>query len=613
MSASAPSDERAVITGLGVVAPTGIGTDAWWQATLAGTSGIGRITRFDPSKYATQLAGEVSDFEATDFIDNRLIAQTDRWTWMALAAAQMALDDAKVDPAGARSVQDERHHRERVRRQRVRPEGDPEPVGQGPDLRRRLPVDRLVLRRDHGPDLDQVRDEGAVRRARLRGRRRPRGALALAADDPARRRRRRQRRHRGAGRPVRAHVPAAELPAERGRRAGATRTGRSTAARTATCPARAARSSSSREPSTPSSEARRRSTARSSATPPRTTPRIRSARRRTAATSRARSSLAIERAGVGPDDIDAVFADASGVPEADRAEAEAIKSVFGGRSVPVTAPKSMTGRLYAGGAPLDVAAALLAMRDGVLPPTINLDEPAEGCDLDFVTGEKRDREARAGARERTRLRRLQQRDGARTQLELTLDDLLRESALRHADRPALAWSGERALLQRARRGGRRPRGTHPGCSGGRARTPGRADRAEHARTRARPLRDLAPRGDRRPAERAPARARAARDPGRRRARRCSCRSSRTRGTRSASWRRSSHPACRACARASSSTRAAGSRSRSDLVLKQHKVLGRPRTPPRSSTPPARRAGRRAPPSRTGASWTAPSTWAACCS
>jgi act minimal PKS chain-length factor (CLF/KS beta) len=90
---------RAVVTGLGVVAPTGIGTEAWWKATLAGTSGIGRITRFDPSKYATQLAGEVSDFEATDFIDNRLIAQTDRWTWMAMAGAQMALDDAGVDPS----------------------------------------------------------------------------------------------------------------------------------------------------------------------------------------------------------------------------------------------------------------------------------------------------------------------------------------------------------------------------------------------------------------------------------------------------------------------------------------------------------------------------------
>ena len=51
----------------------------------------------------------------------------------------------------------------------------------------------------------------------------------------------------------------------------------------------------------------------------------------------------------------------------------------------MTAPKTMTGRLYAGGASLDVAAALLAMRDGVIPPTINLDQPAEGCDLQFVT------------------------------------------------------------------------------------------------------------------------------------------------------------------------------------------------------------------------------------
>ena len=56
--------------------------------------------------------------------------------------------------------------------------------------------------------------------------------------------------------------------------------------------------------------------------------------------------------------------------------------------MPVTAPKTMTGRLYGGGAPLDVAAALFAMRDGVIPPTINLDSPAEGCDLAFVTEAK---------------------------------------------------------------------------------------------------------------------------------------------------------------------------------------------------------------------------------
>jgi act minimal PKS chain-length factor (CLF/KS beta) len=91
---------------------------------------------------------------------------------------------------------------------------------------------------------------------------------------------------------------------------------------------------------------------------------------------------------VGPDDVDAVFADASGIPEADVQEAAAIKQAFGQRAgeIPVTAPKTMVGRLYAGGASLDVAAALLGMRDGRLPPTINLDEPADECDLRFVTG-----------------------------------------------------------------------------------------------------------------------------------------------------------------------------------------------------------------------------------
>jgi len=99
-------------------------------------------------------------------------------------------------------------------------------------------------------------------------------------------------------------------------------------------------------------------------------------------------SIALENAGVGPGDVDVIFADAAGVPEDDAIETKAIKEVFGKRAsdVPITAPKTMVGRLYAGGAALDVAAALLAMRDGQIPPTVNLDQPANGNDLDFVTG-----------------------------------------------------------------------------------------------------------------------------------------------------------------------------------------------------------------------------------
>jgi 3-oxoacyl-(acyl-carrier-protein) synthase len=106
--------------------------------------------------------------------------------------------------------------------------------------------------------------------------------------------------------------------------------------------------------------------------------------------------IALDDAGIGPADVDVVFADGAGTPEADGAEAMAITDALGGHAaeVPVTAPKSMVGRLYAGGAPLDVAAALLAMRDGVIPPTINLDDPADGCDLNFVTGAAREADVR---------------------------------------------------------------------------------------------------------------------------------------------------------------------------------------------------------------------------
>jgi len=55
---------RAVITGIGVVAPTGIGTETYWEATKQGRNGIKRISHFDPSRYDTQLAGEVEGFKA---------------------------------------------------------------------------------------------------------------------------------------------------------------------------------------------------------------------------------------------------------------------------------------------------------------------------------------------------------------------------------------------------------------------------------------------------------------------------------------------------------------------------------------------------------------------
>jgi act minimal PKS chain-length factor (CLF/KS beta) len=79
-----------------------------------------------------------------------------------------------------------------------------------------------------------------------------------------------------------------------------------------------------------------------------------------------------------------VFADAAGVAELDRAEAAAITGVFGPHGVPVTAPKTMTGRLHSGSPALDVATALLSMRHGVIPPTTNVTDPLPADQLDLV-------------------------------------------------------------------------------------------------------------------------------------------------------------------------------------------------------------------------------------
>jgi act minimal PKS chain-length factor (CLF/KS beta) len=103
---------------------------------------------------------------------------------------------------------------------------------------------------------------------------------------------------------------------------------------------------------------------------------------------------ALVDAGLAPDDIDVVFADASGTPAEDLAEARAVTEVFGPGAVPVTAPKTLTGRLYAGGAALDVATALLALSAGVVPHTAGLGRPAPGCEIDLVLDRPRQTDPR---------------------------------------------------------------------------------------------------------------------------------------------------------------------------------------------------------------------------
>jgi len=88
---------RVAITGLGVVSPIGIGVQTFWQSVKDGVSGIAPITRFDASTLACRIAGEVKNYKATDFLDHRSVQRTAIFSQFAMIAGQEAWKDAKLD------------------------------------------------------------------------------------------------------------------------------------------------------------------------------------------------------------------------------------------------------------------------------------------------------------------------------------------------------------------------------------------------------------------------------------------------------------------------------------------------------------------------------------
>ena len=375
---------RPVVTGIGVVAPSGIGVDAHWKSVLAGENRIGRITLFDPTPYAATLAGEVADFDALRYADNRRVVQTDRWTHLGFAAARLALADAGLpgiaeDPyACAVTLASTSGGNLFGQREMQRLWGQPSrtvgayqsiawfyaaSVGQL-SIHHQLKGPCGVLVAEAAGGLDSLAHAArTVRRGtpvviagatecplgpyalacQLRG-----GMLSTGADP--------ERAYRPFDVDAAGYVPGeggavfvvedAEHAAARGAPVvygevagwGATHDA-----------AHSGRTSAGDE----------RQYARA-------------------------MTLALERAGAGPDEVDVVFPDALGVPRYDRAEAAALRSVFGPDTPPVTTQKPLVGRAHQGGSALDAANALLALRHDLLPATAGLDRPAPGCELDFV-------------------------------------------------------------------------------------------------------------------------------------------------------------------------------------------------------------------------------------
>ncbi|MCQ4084262.1 ketosynthase chain-length factor [Streptomyces sp. RB6PN25] len=369
-----------VITGLGITAPTGIGVEEHWAAVLAGKSGIGRISRFDPSGYPVRLAGEVPGFDSKERVPSRLVQQTDHWTHLALYAAEQALADAGVDPrelpeydmavvtsASSGGTEFGQHEMENLYSHDSTWVGAYQSIawfyaattGQV-SIRHGMRGPCGVICCEQAGGLDAI---GQARRLLRRG-----AALVVSGGTDASLCPYGLTAQLSNGKlstvtdPERAYVPfdaeaAGHLPGEggaililenpqalagRGRGPGYAQV-LGYAAGFDPAPG------TGREP----------------------------ALRRTV-------EHALADAGLAPSDVDVVFADASAVPGEDAAEAQALRAVFGPCGVPVTAPKTLTGRLYGGGAALDVATAALALHHQVVPHTAGTAAPVPSYELDLV-------------------------------------------------------------------------------------------------------------------------------------------------------------------------------------------------------------------------------------
>lgn len=89
---------RVVVTGLGIISPVGNTVDEYWASLCSGKSGIGRITRFDPTDFRTQIAGEVKGFDASLYMDKKEARRTDLFVQYAIAAATQAFKSSGLDP-----------------------------------------------------------------------------------------------------------------------------------------------------------------------------------------------------------------------------------------------------------------------------------------------------------------------------------------------------------------------------------------------------------------------------------------------------------------------------------------------------------------------------------
>jgi 3-oxoacyl-[acyl-carrier-protein] synthase II len=380
------------VTGIGLVSPVGIGTQANWEALCSGVSGIGPITRFDASAFATRFAGEVKDFDPLHWIEKKELKKMDIFIQFAVAASQFAVDDAKLEVTpelaprvgvfigsgigGFTTIEREHIAYLEGGSRKISPFFIPSAIinlaagqvsirfgAKGPNLAtctactasaHAIGDSFEIIKRGAADVMISGGAEAAVCPMGIGGFGALR-ALSTRNDDPARASRPFDRDRdgfvlgEGAGMLI---LEELEFARRRGAPIYAEMVGYGMSADAYHMTA----------PSEDGDGAYRVMEA------------------------------AIHSAGIAPDAVDYINAHGTSTPHNDRIETRAIKRAFGDHAtkLAVSSSKSMTGHLLGAAGGLEAGITILAVHHGKVPPTVNLENPDDDLDLDYVPNVSRE-------------------------------------------------------------------------------------------------------------------------------------------------------------------------------------------------------------------------------
>jgi len=381
---------RVVVTGLGAVTPLGDNADSFWRGLLEGRSGVRRIERFDASEFTTRIGAEVRDFDAHRYFSPKEARRTDRFTQFAIASADMALENAglrtdEVDPCrlavvlgtgigGIETLTDQFAVLREKGPRRVSPFFIPMMIAN-------IAAGQIAIRHGaKGPNVTVVTacasgsnaigdafrliQRGDVDAALAGGAEAPFVPVAFAGFCAMRALSTRNDEPERASRPFDAGrdgfvmgegagvvvLESLERAVQRGARIYAEVVGFGTTAD----------AHHVAEPA-PGGDGGARS-----------------------------MEACLEDAGLEPGEVDYINAHGTSTPKNDLYETMAVKKVFGERTrVAISSTKSMTGHLLGAAGAIEFIATVLSVHHGIVPPTINYEQPDPECDLDYVPNEAR--------------------------------------------------------------------------------------------------------------------------------------------------------------------------------------------------------------------------------